>query len=103
MYVRIARFEGGERNWDEFAVDIRETIRSGGQGTPFEAVSGAITRMMLLVDRASGRGANMILCETEDDMRRTDAALNSITPAGGRGARTSVEIYEVLMDEAPPR
>lgn len=43
MYVRIARFEGGERNWDEFA--------------------------------------------------------NEPTPAAGRGARTSVEIYEVLLDE----
>ncbi len=39
-YVRIARFEGGERNWDELA-------------------------------------------------------------AGGRGARTSVEMYEVLLDEEP--
>ena len=34
MYVRIARFEGGERNWDDFAADVRGAIRSGGQGTP---------------------------------------------------------------------
>jgi len=27
MYVRIARFEGGERNWDEFAANVGETIR----------------------------------------------------------------------------
>jgi hypothetical protein len=103
MYVRIARFERGERNWDEFAADVRETIRRGGTDTPFEGVTDAITRVMLLVDRESGRGANIILCETEDDMRRTDAAFNAITPAGGRGARTSVEIYEVLMDEVPPK
>jgi hypothetical protein len=103
MYVRIARFESGDRDWDEFAVGIRETIRSGGHGTPFETVSDAIVRMMLLVDRESGVGANVILCETEEDIRRTDAAFNQITPAGGRGARTSVEIYEFLMDEAPPK
>jgi hypothetical protein len=103
MYVRIARFESGERNWDEFAADVQKTVRSGGKGTPLEAVNDVITRMMLLVDRESGRGANLILCETEDDMRRTDAAFNSITPAGGRGARSSVEIYEVLMDEVPPK
>jgi hypothetical protein len=103
MYVRIARFESGDRNWDEFAIDVRETIRSGGHGTPFEAASDAIKRMMLLVDRESGRGANLILCETEEDMRRTDTALNQITPAGGRGARTSVEIYEVLLDEEPSK
>ena len=101
MYVRIARFEGGDRNWDDFAADIRETIRTGGQGTPFERASDAAKRMMLLVDREGNRGANLILCETEDDLRRVNAAMDDITPAAGRGARTSVEMYEVLLDEEP--
>jgi hypothetical protein len=101
MYVRIARFEGGDRNWADFAADVRETVRSGGQGTPFEKVGDAAKRMMLLVDRENNRGANLILCESEDDLRRVDAALNEITPAAGRGARTSVEMYEVLLDEEP--
>jgi hypothetical protein len=99
MYVRIARFEGGDRDWDGFAADVRETIRSGGQGTPFERVGDAARRMLLRVDRESDRGANLILCETEDDLRLVDAALNEMTPAAGRGARTSVEMYEVLLDE----
>jgi hypothetical protein len=101
MYVRIARFEGGDRNWDEFAAGVRDTIRSGGQGTPFEKASDAVARMMLLVDREGNRGANLVLCETEDDLRQVDAALNEVTPAGGRGARTSVEMYEVVLDEKP--
>jgi hypothetical protein len=101
MYVRIARFEGGDRNWDQFAADVRGTIRGGVQGTPFETAGDAIKRGMLLVDRERNRGANLILCETEDDLRRADAALNEMTPAGGRGARTSVEMYEVLLDEEP--
>jgi hypothetical protein len=101
MYVRIARFEGGERNWDEFAESVGESLRSGGQGTPLETASDAIARMMLLVDREGNRGANLILCETKDDLRRVDAALNELTPAPGRGARTSVEVYEVLLDEKP--
>ena len=101
MYVRIARFEGGERNWDEFAAGIRDTIRSGGQGTPVGGVLDAVARMMLLVDREGNRGANLVLCETQDDLRRVDAALNAVTPASGRGARTSVEMYEVLLDEKP--
>ncbi|MBV9837815.1 MAG: hypothetical protein JO156_06835 [Solirubrobacterales bacterium] len=101
MYVRIARFEGGERDWDEFAGLVRETIRSGGQGTPFEGASGAAQRVMVLVDRDGNRGANLILCETEDDLRRVDAAMNEITPPAGRGARTSVEMFEVLVDEEP--
>ena len=101
MYVRIARFEGGERDWDEFAADVRESLRSGGEGTPLETASDAIARMMLLVDRDGNHGANLILCETEDDLRRIDAALNEVTPAPGRGERTSVEMYEVLLDEKP--
>jgi hypothetical protein len=101
MYVRIARFEGGERSWDEFAVGVRDTIRSGGQGTPLEKAIDAVTRMMLLVDRDANHGANLVFCETEADLRRVDGALNEVTPAGGRGARTSVEMYEVMLDETP--
>jgi hypothetical protein len=101
MYVRIARFEGGERDWDEFAASVGETIRSGAQGTPFEKVADTAKRVMLFVDRQNNRGANLFLCETEDDLRRIDAALNETTPAPGRGARTSVEMYEVLLDEEP--
>ena len=101
MYVRIARFDGGDRSWDDFAETIRETVRSGGQGTPFERVAEATKRMMLLVDREANRGANLFLCETEDDLRRVDAALNEMTPEAGRGSRTSVEMYEVLLDEEP--
>ena len=101
MHVRIARFEGGDRNWDEFAAGIRETIRSGGQGAPLESAVDGINRVLLLVDRETNRGATVIFCETEDDLRRADAALNEMTPASGRGARTSVEMYEVLLDEEP--
>ena len=101
MYVRIARFEGGDSDWDERIAQIGDTVRSGGQGTPMEAASDAIKRMMLLVDRETNRGANLIFCETEDDLRRADAALNDMTPAGGRGARTSVEMWEVALDEQP--
>jgi hypothetical protein len=101
MYVRIAQFEGGDRDWDEFAAGIRETIRSGGEGTPLEATLDAVKRIMLLVDREGNRGANLIACESGEDLRRVDAALNAMTPASGRGARTSVEMFEVVLDEEP--
>lgn len=101
MYIRIARFEAGERNWDDFADGVRDGIRSGGEGTPLQTAMDALSRIMLLVDRHGNRAANLIMCETEDDLRRVDAAMNEITPASGRGARTSVEMYEVLLDEKP--
>jgi hypothetical protein len=97
MYVRIARFEGGERDWDEFAAGVRETVRNRGQGTPLESAIDAVDRVMLLVDRESNRGANVIICKTEDDLRRADAAMNAVTPVSGRGARTSVEMFEVVL------
>ncbi len=101
MYIRIARFEGGEAPWDEFAQGIRESIRSGGKGTPMEAAIDAVQRVVLLIDRENNKGANLIFCETEDDLRRADAALNEMTPVTGRGSRTSVEMYEVAVDERP--
>lgn len=103
MYVRIARFDGGERDWDEFAAGLDEGIRSGASGTPLEAVTDVIERVLLLVDRDANRGANIVMSETKEGIERIDAALNSITPAGGRGARTGVDIYEVLVDAAPPK
>jgi hypothetical protein len=69
--------------------------RHDRSGYPSEIVK----RAMLLVDRETNRGANLIFCETEDDLRRADAALNQMTPASGRGTRTSVEMYEVAVDE----
>ncbi len=101
MYVRIAQFEGGDRDWDEFAAGIRETIRSGGEGTPLETTLDSIQRVMLLVDRDSNRGANLIVCASEEDLRRVDSALNEMTPASGRGARTAVDMFEVVLDEEP--
>ena len=87
MYVRIARFEGGERNWDEFAATVGETIRSGGHGTPFEKVADAAKRLMLFVDRENNRGANLFLCETEDDLRtRRPHRSGDVRGTHGRGA-----------------
>ncbi|MFN8216254.1 MAG: hypothetical protein U0R71_06620 [Solirubrobacterales bacterium] len=102
MYVRIARFDGGERSWDGFADQIRESIRDGARGTPLEGAIDSVQRVMLLADRESNRGANLIVCETEEGLRRVDAALNEMTPEPGRGSRTSVEMFEVLLDEQPP-
>lgn len=99
MYARIARFDGGDRNWDEFATNIGETLQNPASDSPFEGIADATTRVMLFVDRANNRGANLFLCDTEEDLRRVDAALNATAPAGGRGARTSVEMYEVLLDQ----
>lgn len=43
----------------------------------------------------------LVFCATEADLRRADAALNEMSPAGGRGARIAAEMYEVALAERP--
>ena len=93
-YVRIARFEGSEDNWDERIGQIRERMTSGmgaADGPP-------IKRSLMLVDRKSGRGAALSFCETEDDLRKVDEYMNSMSPPSGSGTRSSVEMFEVALD-----
>ncbi|MDP8909913.1 MAG: hypothetical protein M3N47_12540 [Chloroflexota bacterium] len=56
---------------------------------------------MMLVDRENNRGVDVIFCETEEDLRRVDQAMNEMSPPPGAGTRTSVEVYEVAVDEQP--
>ncbi len=94
MYARIARFEGEGDNWDERIAEVRERMTTGmasADGPP-------ITRSLMLVDRKNGRGAALMFCETEDDLRKVDEFMNSMTPPGGTGTRTSVDLYEVAVD-----
>jgi hypothetical protein len=94
MYVRIARFEGAEGNWDERINDIRERMAAGkaaADGPP-------IKRALMLVDRENGRGAAVAFCETEDDLRKVDDFMSHQSPPGGSRARLSVELFEVAVD-----
>lgn len=101
MYVRIARFEGVQDNWDERIEEIRNRIRSGGKGTPMEGVRDAVKRSLMLIDRENGRGASVIFCDTAEDTDRVDQAMSQMSPPSGGGSRSSVEIYEVALDEQP--
>jgi hypothetical protein len=101
MYVRIARFENAEGNWDERIEAIRSRMRDPGEDSPMAEARGAVKRAMMLVDRENGRGAGLIFCESEEDLRRVDEAMNQMNPPSGGGTRSSVEMYEVAVDEQP--
>jgi len=101
MYVRIARFENAEGNWDERIEEIGKRMRNPGEGSPMAEARGGVKRAMMLVDRENGRGAGLIFCETEEDLRRVDEAMNQMNPPAGGGTRSSVEMYEVAVDEQP--
>ena len=56
-------------------------------------------RVMMLADRESGRWVGVQFADTEDDIRRFDEFLERQTPPPGSGTQSSVEIYELLLDE----
>jgi hypothetical protein len=89
MYARVATFQGDPATTDEAIGMVRGQVDSG---EPPPGLEGA--KMLMLVDRESGKGLGITLFENEEAMRRGDEALNAMTPTGG-GRRTAVEFYEV--------
>ncbi|HEY7560705.1 MAG TPA: hypothetical protein VH650_00885 [Gaiellaceae bacterium] len=107
MYARIARFEGIESGRiDEQVAEMKAQIdQSRGSVDPppgapeqVRTLMETVKRVVQLADR-EGTALGIVFCETEDDMRRADAALDEMSPGEGAGRRTGVEIYEVLLDE----
>jgi hypothetical protein len=88
MYARVATFESDPARIDE-AIDL---VRSEVEGDTPEGLEGA--KMMMLVNRESGKGLGVTIFDSEDAMRRGDEALNAMSP-GASERRTSVEFYEV--------
>jgi hypothetical protein len=89
MYARVATFESDPANVDNAIELVRAEVESGD--TP-PGLEGA--KMLMLVNRESGKGLGVTLFESEDAMRRGDEALNAMSP-GTSERRTSVEFYEV--------
>lgn len=89
MYARVATFESDPANVDNAIDMVRGEVESGE--TPPE-LKGA--KMMMLVNRETGKGVGITLFESEEAMRRGDEALNAMSP-GASERRTSVDFYEV--------
>jgi hypothetical protein len=89
MYARIATFESDPARVDDAISMVRRQVES--EETP-AGLEGA--KMLMLVNRETGRGLGITLFESEEAMRRGDEALNAMNP-GGSERRTSVEFYEV--------
>jgi hypothetical protein len=89
VYARVATFEGDPAKVDDAIGQVRAEVESGR--TP-PGLEGA--KMLMLVNRANGKGLGITLFESEEAMRRGDEALNAMNPGAGE-RRTSVEFYEV--------
>jgi hypothetical protein len=99
MWVRVARFEGGTAEGLDAEMarskQVLEELGSGGLPPGLEGV----TRVMEAINRAEGIGLAVIFCDTEEDMRRADEALNNMSPpAEASGRRVSAGVYEVMHD-----
>jgi hypothetical protein len=89
VYARIATFESDPANIDDAINLVRSEVESGD--TP-PGLEGA--KMLMLVNRETGKGLGVTLFESEEAMSRGDEALNAMNP-GASERRTSVEFYEV--------
>jgi hypothetical protein len=90
VYARVATFEGDPASVDEAISMVRGQAESG------EALPGLEgSKMLMLVDRESGKGLGITLFESEEAMRKGDEALNAMNPPASAGRRTGVEFYEV--------
>jgi hypothetical protein len=88
MYARVATFESDPARIDDAISMVREEVAGG---TP-PGLEGA--KMLMLINRESGKGIGVTLFESEEAMRRGDEALNAMNPGSGE-RRTAVEFFEV--------
>ena len=88
MYARVATFESEPSKVDDAIALVRATVE--GEAPP--GLEGA--KMLMLVDRESGKGIGITLFEDEEAMRRGDQALDAMNP-GSSERRVSVEFFEV--------
>jgi hypothetical protein len=84
----VATFEGDPAKVDDAIAMVRSTVE--GQVPP--GLEGA--KMLMLIDRETGKGLGITLFENEEAMRRGDEALDAMNP-GATERRVSVEFFEV--------
>jgi hypothetical protein len=89
MYARVATFESDPSRVDDAINMVRSQVESGDTPAGLEGA-----KMLMLVNRATGKGLGVTLFESEEALRRGDEALNAMNP-GGSERRTSVEFFEV--------
>jgi hypothetical protein len=94
MYARVASWEGAApESIRRSAEEIGARASSGPpEGVPAKG-------FLLLIDPDNGRTLGVSLFETEEDLRKGNEVLDSMSPPGeGMGRRTSVAMYEVAAD-----
>jgi hypothetical protein len=92
VYARVATFESDPARVNDAIEMVRSEVNSGETAPGLEGA-----KMLMLVNRESGKGVGITLFDTEEAMRRGDEALNAMNP-GGSERRVSVEFFEVPVE-----
>lgn len=95
MYARVASFEGDMSRVDDLIGTIRERMSSGAE------IPGA-TRFLMLLDREKGASVGITFFESREAISAAEPTFEKMAeeiPESMRGRRTSLEIYEVAIDD----
>jgi hypothetical protein len=91
MRARMATFQVDDPAKVDEEIATTQRFLEGGklpEGIP-------ATGFLMLVDREAGRVVEILLFESEEDLRQGDATMNSYAPGEGSMHRVSVERFEV--------
>lgn len=94
MYARVVRWEGAD------AEAMRQTAKEIGSDAESGPPEGIPAQGFLLMhDLEGGKAMAITFFENEDDYRRGDETLSSMSPPGeGMGTRVGVDKYEVALE-----
>jgi hypothetical protein len=91
VFARVATFQSDPGQLDDTVEMVREEVA----GETPDGLKGA--KMLMLIDRDSGKSIGITLFDSEEALRRGDQALNAMDP-GATERRTTVEFYEVPVE-----
>jgi hypothetical protein len=91
-YARVVTFDAD----DEAMNALVNEIKSAGDSPPANIPA---TRITILADRAAGKMVVAVRFGSEEDLKQGSATLEAMSPSGGGNiSRTSVDVYEVLLE-----
>jgi hypothetical protein len=96
MYARVASFEGGD---EERLQQMNEERMSSGTMNPPEGVK----RVMALAKNEAGKRLLITFFDSREAINAAEQRFEQMgdeIPEEVRGRRTSVDVYEVVFDEA---
>jgi hypothetical protein len=90
-FARIATFQVDDPDLIDGEVETTRRYTEGGRlpdGIP-------ATGFLMMVDRTSGKVVEVLLFETEQDLREGDATMSAMAPGEGSMHRVTLDVFEV--------